>query len=123
MPLDLSDLGPEIDDLMTHVVSIEVLTGPAQGDRGGPEDAYTVEREGVDCLILPEDSGEIVRAMHRESTVSITVLFNAAVVLGPTRRLVYDDPALGIRYFYPHEVVNVAESNVAWFADCEERPE
>jgi hypothetical protein len=120
VPLDISDIAGDVADLMTETVNVEVR-GTTKGSRGGPVETWSVERAGVPCLILDKRT-QITRVADQEvPTLVVRLLFDAAVELGPTRRVVYTDPSLGAtRYFRNGMVRNVANGAVLWIADAEE---
>ena len=74
------------------------------------------------CLILPREPSEKEVATQRTETRYHTILFDAAVKLDATKRLVYSDPIEGTRYLYPTGTRNIAESSVVWLVEAEEYP-
>ncbi|MEO6809716.1 MAG: hypothetical protein ABI353_11445 [Isosphaeraceae bacterium] len=117
MPLDI-DL--DAYELMTHVVDIETLPDPqSKGASGAPRESdWVVERANVDCLITPRRTKPEERAMQAANVSNLTLTFYQAVTLGPTRRVLYQDPDRGQRIFRASVARNAAEAGQVWVSDA-----
>lgn len=122
MPLEF-DISDSVADLMTQVVTIEVLPDPQPRSRAGaPKETgqWIVERADVPCLIIPRSTTTKLEGMAPVCVTQLKILFDAAVELGPRRRILYADPVRGQRVFRPDEARNVAELGQVWIADAQE---
>ncbi len=121
MPIEI-DIDAE--DLASQVVTIQRLPDPQQGDvRGGPtEDGWVTVAENVPTLLALTGTNQKVVGEQIVTVAAGKALFFSHVTLGPTYRLLYQDPTRGERTFRPEVARDAAEVGALWVADIEEIP-